>query len=106
MWPSRDPRVRRVPTDGTLGLRVPNDFYVGHRKAGRIALKRSKAADILVVHLNCTTDLAKAPAAIASVACNLVDFIDTSRLRISRPAALGPALLQKLMTTLPSEVER
>lgn len=89
-----------------LEFRVPNDIYVGDRKAGRITLKQSKAADILVVHLNCTTNLAKAPPTIASVAGNLVEFIDTSQLPMGRPAALGTLLLQKLMTTLPSEVER
>ena len=88
-----------------LKFRTPNDFYVGDRKAGRVALKRSKAADILVVHLNCTTDFSKAPPTIASTACNLVEFIDTSQLPMGRPAAaLGTVLLQKLMTTLPTEV--
>jgi hypothetical protein len=88
-----------------LEFREPNDLYVGARKTGRVTLKRSEAADIVVVHLNCTTDLAKAPPAIASVAGNLVDFVDTAQLPMGRPAALGTVLLQKLMTTLPSEVE-
>ena len=61
-----------------MEFRLPNDLYIDGRKAGRVSLKRSKVADIVVVHLNCTTDLAKAPAAISAVGSNLVEFIDTA----------------------------
>jgi biotin-(acetyl-CoA carboxylase) ligase len=89
-----------------MEFRSPNDLYIADRKAGRVLLKRSEVADIAVVHLNCTTDLAKASAAIGANAGNLVEFIDAAQLPMGRPEALGTVLLQKLMTTLPRELER
>jgi hypothetical protein len=89
-----------------IELRTPNDFYIADRKVGRVTLKRSKVADIVVIHLNCTTNLEKAPAAVAASAVNRVDFINTSQLPMGRPDALDGVLLDKLMTTLPEALER
>lgn len=89
-----------------LEFRTTHDFFIADRKAGRVTLKRSSAADIVVVHLNCTVELAKAPAPIATTAANLVDFIDTTQLPMGKASTFGYALLLKLMTTLPRELVR
>lgn len=49
---------------------------------GAVFVEPHNLADFFIIRLNCSTDLAKAPPAIASTACRLIDFIDARLLSL------------------------
>jgi biotin-(acetyl-CoA carboxylase) ligase len=87
---------------GDVFVRLPNDVLLGDKKVGAVFAESAGSADLVMVRLNCSTDLAKAPAAIAATACRLIDFIDVRQLPLQRPDTLANTLLTRLMGEIPT----
>ena len=83
----------------------PSKLQIGEKVAGRLSYFRAPAAHIVVVHLNCTTDLAKAPASIAAKACNLVDYVNPAKLPGVGASVMAYSLIKQLMTTMPQQLQ-
>jgi hypothetical protein len=82
-------------------FRPPNDMFIGDKKLGAISFNEHACADILIVRLNCNTELSKAPRHIAASACRLIEFIDIRRLPLQKAGTLQNTLLTRLMSEIP-----
>jgi hypothetical protein len=89
-----------------VSFREPNDLYFGDKKVGAVFAESHDGADLAIVRLNCTTDLSKAPTAIAACACRLIDLIDVQQLPLQKAGTLPNTLLTRLMTEIPKEFAR
>jgi biotin-(acetyl-CoA carboxylase) ligase len=84
----------------------PNDLCFGDKKLGAVFAESFENTNLAVVRLNCSNDLAKAPTAIASSACRLIDFIEVEQLPLQKAGTLPNTLLTRLMTEIPKEFAR
>lgn len=89
--------------DGEVTFRRPNDLFLGDKKMGAVCAESHGGADLAIVRLNCSTDLAKAPATIAASACRLIDFIDVRQLPLQEAGTLPNTFLTRLMKEIPKE---
>src|SRR5262249_32821411 len=89
--------------DGHVILRPPNDLVLGDKKLGAVFTESHGGTDLVIVRVNCSTDLSNAPATIAASACRLIDFIDVRQLPLQEAGTLPNTLLTRLMTELPKE---
>jgi hypothetical protein len=82
-------------------FRPPNDLLIEGLKVGAVFFEAHAMADLVIIRLNCVTDLQKAPPPIAAGATRLIDYFDPDTLPLRQAGTLPNTLLTRLMTVIP-----